>query len=235
MIACAIGSASIIFAIMSRCTIEVRRAPLMQLQESLLVTGGAALPAEMEEVIMPRTKLCSSAIAALCYVLAIGELLQLWLDAAEWPRALRAIAFLTIGIATEIEAGSECTAAFEALVARPSARAFCECIRSCSGPLASHSGTRIADATRVGLQRGLAMGGLGVRRLHGAIGGRHRTRLRRRPAATCARPIAASAHAGCLAPSQNPLLVLDAGHAGALSSDYRQARRPSERRQPSLH
>ena len=105
MIACAIGSFAISFAIMSRCTIEVRQAPLMQLQESILVTGGAALPAEMEDVIMPRTKLCSSAIAALCYVLAIGELLQLWLDAAEWPRALRAIAFLTIGIATEIEAG----------------------------------------------------------------------------------------------------------------------------------
>lgn len=58
-----------------------------------------------DEVLLPPTKLLSSALAALAYLLALSEALQLWLDEVSWPTASRLGAFLLLGIISELEAG----------------------------------------------------------------------------------------------------------------------------------
>ena len=76
------------------------------LQEQLLVHATHDLPAtSVQVVLLPPTKLLSTGLAALAYALALFEVLQLWLNAVAWPTALRALAFLVLAVATEVEVG----------------------------------------------------------------------------------------------------------------------------------
>ncbi len=107
MVSAAIGSIAVCLAILARCSLGKprQRRSAVHLQEGLLQGSGAAETTSEQQVVLAPTKIFPSAIAAFAYLLALCELLQLWLDELGWPRALRALAFLTIGMATEAEAG----------------------------------------------------------------------------------------------------------------------------------
>ena len=102
------GALSITFAIVSRWATSQRRMPprtAVHLQDSLLPADElGATPSST--VLLAPTKLIPSALAALSYVLCLIEGLKLWLDCVAWQPISNALAFLAIGIATEVEANS---------------------------------------------------------------------------------------------------------------------------------